>query len=127
MKKHKKVRRGNKGNRIQKIKKDQISIMHINIRGLKSKVRDIISLVEDTQFDIMVFSETKLCNEEKRIIKGYKGYYLNRTTRAGGVAIYYKANMDVQLVKKNPKCTSLTRLAASYFPLDQQTEPYLIA
>ena len=105
IKKHKKVRRGKSG-KTKKIN-DQISIMHINICGIKSKVRDINSLVEEMQFDMMVFSETKLCNDEKRKIRGYKSHCLNRTTRAGGVAIYYKENMDVQPVKKNAECETL--------------------
>ena len=105
IKKHKKVRRGNSG-KAKKIN-DQISIMHMNIRGIKSKVRDINSLAEEMQFDIMIFSETKLCNEEKRNIRGYKSLCLNRTTRAGGVAVYYKENMDVQLVKRNAECETL--------------------
>ena len=103
--KHKKVRRSNHGK--SNDRKDRISIMYINIRGLKSKVLDINSLVEDTHFDIMVFTETKLCNKERRVIKGYKDICLNRTTRAGGVAIYYKENMDVQPVKKNKECETL--------------------
>ena len=56
---------------------------------------------------MMIFSETKLCNKENRVIRGYKNYRLNRTTRAGGVVIYYKANMDVQPVKKNEECETL--------------------
>ena len=103
--KHRKVRRGNKGR--SKDNNNQISIMHANVRGLKSKVRDIISLVEEMQFDMMILSETKLCNEENRVIRGYKNYRLNRTTRAGGVVIYYKDSMDVQLIKKNVECETL--------------------
>ena len=105
IRKHRKVRRGN-GDK-SKNTNDQISIVHINIRGLKSKIRDISSLVEDIHFDIMIFSETKLCNQEKRLIQGYKSHCLNRTTRAGGVAIYYKENMDVKIVKKNAECETL--------------------
>ena len=81
--------------------------MHINVRGLKSKTKDIISLAEDSKFDIMVFTETKLCNKENRVIKGYKNFRLNRTTRAGGVAVYYKENLNVQLVKKNTECETV--------------------
>ena len=45
IKKHKKVRRGNKGR--YKDNGNQISIMHVNVRGLKSKVKDIINLVDE--------------------------------------------------------------------------------
>ena len=104
---HKKVRRGNKGKARTKKSKGKVTILHMNIRGIKSKVRDITSLVEDLQPDMMVFSETKLCNEESRNIKGYKNHYLNRTSRAGGVIIYHKKDMDVQLLKKNAECETL--------------------
>ena len=106
-KKHKKVRRGNKGKDRYRNNTDEISVIHMNIRGIKSKVRDITSLSEEMQPDLMIFSETKLCNEESRNIKGYKKHYLNRTTRAGGVIIYYKKDMDVQLLKKNAECETL--------------------
>ena len=56
-----------------------------------------MSLVENENFDVMVFSETKLCGKEKRIIKGYKSFELNRNTRAGGVIVYYKKVMNVDL------------------------------
>ena len=60
-KKHKKTRRKKV---MKKIRKDQISIIHVNVRGLKSKIKDISSLVEELDIDVMVFTETKLCKEE---------------------------------------------------------------
>ena len=39
--------------------------MHVNIRGIKSKIKDITSLTEQINMDLMIFSETKLQGEEK--------------------------------------------------------------
>ena len=52
--------------------KNQISLIHVNVRGLKSKIKDVHSLAEDLDVDIMILSETKLSGNENRIIPGYK-------------------------------------------------------
>ena len=101
--KHRKTRRKPKKN----VNKNQLLIVHVNVRGLKSKIKDISSLAEELDVDIMVFSETKLGGTENRIIRGYKNFRLNRNTRAGGVAIYYKKGLKVTLVKKNPECETV--------------------
>ena len=77
------------------------------MRGIKSKIKDLISLTEENDIDILVLSETKLSDKENRRIPGYKNRRLNRLTRAGGVAIYYKKELDVKLVKKNEECETL--------------------
>ncbi len=77
------------------------------MRGLKSKVKDIISLTKEKEIDILVFTETKLSDKENRRIDGYKNHRLNRQTRAGGVIVYYKEDLDVKLVKKNKECETV--------------------
>ena len=76
--------------------------MHANVRGIKSKVIDILSLAEEIDLDIMILTETKLEGESARAtIQGYKGLYLNRNTAAGGVIVYHKKGLPVKLIKKN--------------------------
>ena len=84
-----------------------ITLAHVNVRGIKSKIKDIISLAEDHKFDIMVFTETKLSEKENKIIPGYKNHRLNRQTKAGGVIIYYKEELQVKVIKKNKECETL--------------------
>ena len=79
----------------------------MNIRGIKSKIKEIISIMEDVKLDIMIFSETKLINEEKRKLPGYKSYSLNRSTPAGGVVIYYKETLKVEEIKRNKENESI--------------------
>ena len=50
-KKHKKVRRGNKGKDRSGNGIDEISVIHMNIRGIKSKVRDIIQPVHKLLYE----------------------------------------------------------------------------
>ena len=82
-------------------------MIHVNVRGLKSKIKDISSLAEDLDLDVMIFTETKLSNKESRKISGYGNFHLTRNTRAGGVSIYYKNNLDVKPIKKNKECETL--------------------
>jgi exonuclease III len=105
VKNHKKTRRSTT-NKMNK-RKDNLMLMHMNVRGIKSKIKDIHSLVEENEIDIMVLTETKLSGKENRIVRGYKNFRLNRNTKAGGVCIYYKESLAVNVVKKNPDCETL--------------------
>ena len=100
--KHKKTRRSEKSANIS-----DLSIAHVNVRGIKSKIKDLISLTKENDIDILVFSEKKLSEKENRKIPGYKNHLLNRQTRAGGVAIYFKKEFNVKVVKKNKECETL--------------------
>ena len=97
---HKRTRRS-KFNK--KPPRDTISLVHVNVRGLKSKIKDVHCLLEDLDVDIMILSETKLCGTENRILPGYRNFRLNRNTRAGGVTIYFKEELKIELIKKNPE------------------------
>ena len=66
---------------------ETITLMHVNVRGLKSKIKDVISIADDQKFDIMVLTETKLTENENKLVPGYKNHRLSRKTRAGGVII----------------------------------------
>ena len=79
----------------------------MNVRGIKSKIKDLISLTKENKIDVLVLSETKLSEKENRKIEGYKNHRLSRLTRAGGVAIYYRKDLDCKIVKKNKECETL--------------------
>ena len=93
--------------KLKKKRLEKITLMHVNVRGLKSKIKDVISIAEDQKFDIMVLTETKLSEKENKIVPGYKNYRLNRLTRAGGVIIYYREELQVKKLKKNKECETL--------------------
>ena len=102
---HKRPRRG--GKKKKKRKTEKLMVGHLNVRGIKSKIKDIISLMEQIHLDIMIFSETKLIERENKTIPGYKNHRLNRKTKSGGVIAYYKEEMDVKLIKKNIDCETV--------------------
>ena len=104
-KKRKETRRGNRKKNFNN--REELTIIHMNIRGIKSKIRDITNIAEDELFDIMVFTETKLKQEETRKIGGYKEERLNRDTEAGGVIIYVKENIKSEVIKMNKKCETI--------------------
>ena len=105
-------KRGKRGgkktrNKERKQKIQNLKIGHMNIRGLKSKIKEIASIAEEEKYDIMVFTETKLKNKESRNIPGYKQKSMNRESDAGGVIIYTKKEIKAKLVKKNKDCETL--------------------
>ena len=101
------IRNKTKRKKEKKRQREKISLVHTNVRGIKSKIKDIISLAEDNKFDIMVFTETKLSGNENKLIPGYKNHRLNRQTKAGGVVIYYKEELQVKVIKKNNECETV--------------------
>ena len=79
----------------------------MNIRGWKSKIRDIASIAEDEKLDVMVFTETKLKKKETRKLPGYKDEVLNRETEAGGVIVYIKEDIQAKVIIKNKDCETI--------------------
>merc|ERR1712113_475923 len=65
------------------------------------------SVAEEENFDVMVFTETKMKKKETRKIPGYNHEYLNRDTDAGGVVIYTKNDIKSTLIKKNQACETI--------------------
>ena len=55
----------------KKKQSNNIKILYANIRGLKSKIRDIKMILFDTEPDIAAFVETNLKTQEKIAVSGY--------------------------------------------------------
>ena len=102
-----KIRRGRKKYNRENKGTSEVKIIHINIRGIKSKIRDIVNIAEEENIDVMVFTETKLERDEKKEIEGYKQFNLNRNTPAGGVVIFVKENIETELLKINKICETI--------------------
>ena len=84
-----------------------IKIGHMNIRGIKSKMMDIKTMLDDSKMDVIVFTETKLEKKEKREFEGYKCLNLNRKTPAGGVCFLIKNDLKATVIKENKECETL--------------------
>ena len=76
---------------------DQVINFHLlNIRSVKQNLDSYISLLGDDDVHVIVLTETWLdpTNEDTFNIPGYKSFFSsNPNYRAGGVAIYVKANI----------------------------------
>ena len=105
--KKKKKRRGGRKRRKGMNSNNKLTIAHMNIRGIKSKIRDLKAIADEQKFDIMVFTETKLKQKETRKIEGYREKKMNRNTEAGGVIIYVQDNLKTKIIKKNKICETL--------------------
>ena len=55
----------------KKKQSNNIKILYANIRGLKSKIRDIKIILFDTEPDIAAFVEINLKTQEKIAVSGY--------------------------------------------------------
>ena len=75
-----KVRRSKK----KKQSNNNIKILYADIRGLKSKLRDIKMILFDIEPDIAVFVEANLKNQEKIAVSGYTWVAKNRQHKEGG-------------------------------------------
>ena len=96
----------------------EISVLHLNIRSLNSKIREFCTLVHllDINFDAIILSEVWKYNLEfySNILDGYKLFYKLPTLSAvGGVAIFVKSSIhskireDFTLSSTAVKCESL--------------------
>ena len=83
----KKLRRSKRKN-----KSNNIKILYANVRGFKSKLRDINMILFDTEPDIAAFVETNLKAQEKLAVCGYTWVGKNRQHKEGGGVGYFIKN-----------------------------------
>ena len=69
--------------------------MHVNIRGLKRNIEELVFTLEEKKIDIASISETFLRPKHKITIPGYKIIRKDRSTgRGGSVALIVKYNVS---------------------------------
>lgn len=77
-----------------------MNIAHINIRSLYPSFNELKDVVGDENFMILGVTETWLSPEIGNDVLGIDGYGLvrnDREGRGGGVAIYYKTNLNIKI------------------------------
>ena len=68
-----------------------LNLMHINIRGLRRNIEELIFTLEEKKIDIASINETFLNSKHKVTIPGYKIIRKDRSTgQGGGVALIVK-------------------------------------
>ena len=107
--------------KFSKIQKNiEISILHLNIRSLNSKVREFCTLINilDIDFDVIVLSEIWAYNLEfyKNILKNYCLYFdLPNSSSIGGVGMFVKTSICPKLRNEFKLPTSSTVKCESLF------------
>ena len=79
--KHSKTRRSKK----MRNKMKNVSIMYLNIRGLKSKLESLKEIIDEQKPDIITLVETLLCENDAIELKNYEIIRNDREAGGGGV------------------------------------------
>ena len=91
IKKNKKKTR--RGKSINKKLRDNLDIYYINIRGIKSKIESLESILDERKPDIVGIVETMLDSKDEIQIKGYKTFRNDRDKDGGGVMVAVKKEL----------------------------------
>jgi len=86
-----------------------LSILHINIRSLNSKYKELYQFIAhlDVQLDVLILSEVWTYNIDfySNLFKGYDFYYnLPKYSHAGGVAMYIRREIFGKIRKDLYMC-----------------------
>ena len=76
-----------------------LKVAYVNARSIPSHIIDIRYLIECKQYDVILITETWLFTDagtDLFNISGYKIFRLDRQTRGGGVAAYFRDNFSVE-------------------------------
>ena len=120
-----------------KNKLKKFTVMSLNIRGLKSKIRSLVNILDEVQPTVFSLTETHLAANEDvdDEIDGYKIYYNNRNKDGGGVLIGVQKRLknitvvvdkskevgeSLWVVMDNKTKTAL-RIGAIYAPQESRT------
>ncbi len=88
--KKKKIRRGQK----IKNKLKNFRVLSHNIRGIKSKLPSLLTIIAEDDPTIFCITETHLLEEEKIDVEGYEIYRNDRDNLGGGVLIGVKLELN---------------------------------
>ncbi len=110
-----------------------ITIAHINIRSVYRKLEEIIRILSVGDIDVLCITETWLnryVQDSMIAIDGYNICRADRTaasgkTTGGGILVYYKSSLDVQVVSDLTYCTPNYEVLWVNLQL-KQTRPHYI-
>lgn len=78
-----------------------VQVAHLNVRSLVPKLPELRNFIKSKDFDIFTVSETWLNNlidNDSLKIEGYNVFRVDRLSRGGGVAIYYKELLRCKII-----------------------------
>ena len=79
----------------------QINILNVNVRGAKSKLDSIESLLVAKSIDIADISETRLSEKEQLYLEGYHWYGQSHNKDGGGAGFFVSQRL-VSLIEDTP-------------------------
>ena len=86
-----------------------LNLMHVNIRGLRRNIEELIFTLEEKKVDIASINETFLRPKHKITIPGYKIIRKDRSTIQGGcVVLIVKDNISFDSLELNTNNTKAT-------------------
>ena len=79
---------------------ENLNLFSYNVRSLPKHFYEVLGEINYSNFDLLCFTETRLCENTKNMFKlpEYEGFYNNRNSSGGGVAIYAKQALHANLV-----------------------------
>src|SRR5271156_5282899 len=76
--------------------------LHLNIRSLNKNYDQLLILLKDINYDMDIIALTEIWNinieSYKGLLKGYKQYYKKPKQKIGGVCIYIKENIELEVL-----------------------------
>ena len=77
-----------------------LNLISYNVRSIPKHFDEFLNEVNYSNFDVLCFSETRLTEFTQNLfnLPDYEGFYSNRNSSGGGVAIYAKKAADTQLI-----------------------------
>ena len=87
-------------------------ILNDNIRGIKSKINSLQSIIEEQNPTFIGISETRLNKGDPLEIEGYEVKRRDRTGDGGGVLIAYKREIHSRHDSRRVRSSCATRLAS---------------
>ena len=88
-------------------KMKNVSIMYLNVRGLKSKLESLKEIIDEQKPDIIALVETLLCENDAIELKNYEIIRNDREAGGGGVLIAIKKEMK-SIVIEDGTCKETT-------------------
>lgn len=74
--------------------RSNLRILHINVNSIIPKIHEFNLLLKSTSPDVITLNETKLSVKTKFYVEDFNCYRIDKSRKAGGIAILVKKNID---------------------------------
>lgn len=129
---HRKPKFNPNPSKIPLIKSDQsLTVIHFNIQGLANKINHIQLMLNNTNVDLICFSEHWLTYEEIKLVnlQNYRlvNSYCRRENRRGGVCIFAKQTLNIKPFMWNKSLEKECELTVAVYKISNHKSIYIIS